>query len=275
MKLSMHSICIERKYPLLQAIRRAADLGYQGYEVDIGDFGNTGLGLHWPEEYTTDHIARVADAARAVGAEISSLCLGVLWRFYPTSPDQAVRDQAAEIIRQSATLAALAGAKVILLPVGQPETLTPEQARDTLVAVLKSCTPEAEKAGVIYAVENVGQALARSADSLIEIVERVNSPACQVYYDVGNATAQGADVGADMRKLGKRIAMMHVKDWRRTDGKREVVIIGEGQVDWPAVAEAAQKIGYQGYLTLEVPGTADTADHIAIRSRDALRGFRL
>jgi sugar phosphate isomerase/epimerase len=275
MKLSMHSICIERKYPLLQAIRRAADLGYQGYEVDIGDFGNTGLGLHWPEEYTTDHIARVADAARAVGAEISSLCLGVLWRFYPTSPDQAVRDQAAEIIRQSAGLAALAGAKVILLPVGQPETLTPEQARDTLVAVLKSCTPEAEKSGVIYAFENVGQALARSADNLIEIVERVNSPACQVYYDVGNATAQGADVGADMRKLGKRIAMMHVKDWRRTEGKREVVIIGEGQVDWPAVAAAAQKIGYQGYLTLEVPGTADTADDIAIRSRDALRGLRL
>jgi sugar phosphate isomerase/epimerase len=232
-------------------------------------------GRHRREEYTTDHIARVADAARAVGAEISSLCLGVLWRFYPTSPDQAVRDQAAEIIRQSAGLAALAGAKVILLPVGQPETLTPEQARDTLVAVLKSCTPEAEKSGVIYAVENVGQALARSADNLIEIVERVNSPACQVYYDVGNATAQGADVGADMRKLGKRIAMMHVKDWRRTDGKREVVIIGEGQVDWPAVAEAAQKIGYQGYLTLEVPGTADTADDIAIRSRDALRGLRL
>jgi len=271
MKLSMHSICIERKYPLLQAIRRAADLGYQGYEVDIGDFGNTGLGLHWPEEYTADHIARVAAAARAAGIEISSLCLGVLWRFYPTSPDQAVRDQAAEIIRQSASLAALAGAKVILLPVGQPDTLTPEQARDTLVTVLKSCTPEAEKAGVIYAVENVGQALARTADSLIEIAERVNSPACQVYYDVGNATGQGADVGADIRKLGKRVAMLHVKDWRRNAGTREVVVIGEGQVDWPAVASAARDIGYEGYLTLEVPGTAENADDIAVRSRDALR----
>jgi hexulose-6-phosphate isomerase len=273
MKLSLHSICIERKYPLLQAIPRAAELGYQGYEIDIGDFGNTGLGLHWPEEYTADHVARAAAAARAAGIEISSLCLGVLWRFYPTSPDQAVREQATEIIRQSARFAALAGAKVILLPVGQPEMLTPEQARDTLVDVLKLCVPAAEKAGVIYAVENVGQALARTTDNLMEIVSRVNSPACQVYYDVGNGTAQGADAGADIRKLGRRIAMMHVKDWRRTDGKRETVVIGEGQVDWPAVANAGRDIGYDGYVTLEVPGTVETTDGILTRSRDALRRF--
>ena len=271
MKLSLHSICIERKYPLLRAIGRAAELGYQGYEIDIGDFGDTGLGLHWPEEYTPEHVAGAAGAAHAAGIEISSLCLGVLWRFYPTSPDAAVRAQATEIIRQSAGLAALAGAKVILLPIGQPEMLTPEQARDSLVDVLRTCVPEAEKAGVIYAVENVGQALARTADNLIEIVSRVDSPACQVYYDVGNATSQGAEVGADMRKLGKRIVMLHVKDFQRTAGRREVAVIGEGAVDWPGVAAACRDIGYDGFLTLEVPGTAETADDVAVRSRDALR----
>ncbi len=275
MKLSMHSICIERKYPLLAAIKRAGELGYDGYEIDIGDFGNTGLGLHWPEEYTGDHVTRAAEAAQRAGVGISSLCLGVLWRFYPTSPDAGVRGQAVEIIRKSAQFAALAAAKVVLLPVGQPEMLTPEQAREGLIEVLRMCAPEAEKAGVVYAVENVGQALARSADDLIEIVSRVNSPACQVYYDVGNATAQGADVGADMRKLGKRIAMLHVKDFRRTATGRETVVVGEGSVDWAAVAAAAREIGYEGYLTLEVPGTMETADDIAVRSREALRGLGL
>ena len=78
MKLSMHSICIERKYPLLDAIHRAADLGYDGYEIDIGDFGNTGLGLHWPEEFTAEHVAAAGEAAQQAGIAISSLCLGVL-----------------------------------------------------------------------------------------------------------------------------------------------------------------------------------------------------
>jgi sugar phosphate isomerase/epimerase len=275
MKLSMHSICIERKYPLLDAIRRAAELGYDGYEIDIGDFGNTGLGLHWPEEYTAERVTAAGKAALQAGIEISSLCLGVLWRFYPSSPDQATREQAAEIIRQAAPFAASVGAEVILLPVGQPDSLTPEQARDNLVAVLKACAREAERNGVVYGVENVGQALAHTTDDLIEIVSRVGSPACQVYYDVGNATSQSADVTADIRKLGDRIAMIHVKDRRPTEGRGEVAIIGEGTIDWPAVVEVAKDIGYSGYLTLEVPGTPETADEVAIRSRDALRGSGL
>ena len=275
MKLSMHSICIERKYPLLEAIARAADFGYQGYEIDIGDFGNTGLGLHWPEEFTDERVAGAGEAARKAGVEISSLCLGVLWRFYPSSADESERAQAAEIIRQAAPFAASVGAKVILLPVGQPDSLTTEQARDNLVEVLKACAPAAEEAGVVYGVENVGQALAHTAGDLIEIVTRVGSPACQVYYDVGNATAQDADPVADMHQLGKRIVMMHVKDFRQTESRRELAIIGDGMVNFEGVAKAAGEIGYDGYLTLEVPGTAETADEVAIRSRDALRRFGL
>ncbi len=273
MKLSMHSICIERKYPLLEAIRRAAEMGYQGYEIDIGDYGNTGLGLHWPEQYTADHVAAAAEAARSVGIEISSLCLGVLWRFCPTSPVPEARAQATEIIRRSASLASLAGARVILLPVGQPEASTAEEARDQLVDVLKECAPAAEAADVVYGVENVGQALARTAQDLIEIVSRVDSPSCQVYYDVGNGAAQGADPAADMGKLGRRITMLHVKDFAAAEGGRKTVVIGEGAVDWASVVQAAREIDYDGYLTLEVPGTADTADEAAVRSRDALRRF--
>jgi sugar phosphate isomerase/epimerase len=273
MKLSMHSICIERKYPLLQAIRRAAELGYHGYEIDIGDFGNTGLGLHWPEEFTAEHVAAAGQAAHDAGIEISSLCLGVLWRFYPSSPDPAVREQAAEIIRQAAPFAASVGAKVILLPVGQPEGLTPEQARSNLVEVLRTCAPKAEEVGVVYAVENVGQALAYTADDLIEIASQVGSPACQVYYDVGNAAGQGADAAAEMRKLGQRLAMLHVKDLQATPKGRQLAVVGDGIVDFRAAAQAAREIGYRGYLTLEVPGTAENADEVAIRSRDALRKF--
>jgi sugar phosphate isomerase/epimerase len=48
-------------------------------------------------------------------------------------------------------------------------------------------------------------------------------------------------------------------------------VIGEGRVDFRAAAEAAREIGYDGYAVLEVPGTAETADEVAIRSREALR----
>jgi sugar phosphate isomerase/epimerase len=267
----MHSICVERKYPLLEAIAKAAEWGYQGYEIDIGDFGNTGLGLHWPEEFTPDRVAAAGEAAQRAGLEISSLCLGVLWKYYPSSSDPATRAQAAEILRQAVPHTASLGAKVILLPVGQPDDLTPEQARDNLVNVLKECAPVAEQAGVIYAVENVGQALALTPEHLLEIVDRVASPACQVYYDVGNAAWQGADPVQDIAKLGPHLAMVHVKDRIVEDGKGRTAIIGQGTIDFPAAARALHKIGYDGYAVLEVPGTAENADEIALRSRDALR----
>ena len=270
MKLSMHSICIERKYPLLEAIAKAAEFGYQGYEIDIGDFGNTGLGLHWPEEFTPERVAAAGEAARRAGTEISSLCLGVLWKYYPSSPDPETRAQAATIIRQAATHAASVESKVILLPVGQPEELTPEQARENLVNLLRECVPAAEAAGVVYGVENVGQALARTPEHLLEIVERVGSPACQVYYDVGNAAWQEADPAEDIRKLGSRIAMVHVKDQREVEGRNQTVIVGDGTVDFPGVARALWEVGYNGYAVLEVPGAAETADEVAVRSREAL-----
>lgn len=273
MKLSLHSICIERKYPLLEAIVRAAELGYQGYEIDIGDFGDTGLGLHWPEAFTADRVVAAAEAARGAGMEISSLCLGVLWRFYPTSPDLGVRATAVEIIQQAASLAALAGAKVILLPVGQPESLTPDEARDQLVEVLKECAPSAEAADVFLAVENVGQPLAANVDDLLEIVARVGSPACQVYYDVGNAAHRGADPVAGIRQLRSHLAMVHVKDFQPGEPRGKTVIIGDGVIDWKAVLTALSEVNYDGFLTLEVPGTAETADDIAVRSRDALQQF--
>jgi L-ribulose-5-phosphate 3-epimerase len=271
MKLSMHSICIERKYPLLDAIPKAAEFGYQGYEIDIGDFGNTGLGLHWPEEFTPARVVEAGRVAGQAGIAISSLCLGVLWRYYPSSSDAATRAQAAEIIKQSAPRAASVGARVILLPVGQPEDLTPEQARENLIGVLTDCAPAAEQSGVVLAVENVGQALAATADDLLGIVERVGSPAVQVYYDVGNAAWTGADPVRDIRLLGRHLAMVHVKDRGEVNGHPQTVIVGDGTVPFRAVGEALRGVGYDDYLVLEVPGTAETADEVAIRSREGLR----
>jgi sugar phosphate isomerase/epimerase len=117
----------------------------------------------------------------------------------------------------------------------------------------------------------VGQALARTTEHLLEIVARVDSPACQVYYDIGNGAWQGADPVGDLRALGRHLAMVHVKDRRVVNGKSQTVIVGDGIIDWPASARALREVGYDGYAVLEVPGAAETADEIAVRSREALR----
>jgi len=59
-----------------------------------------------------------------------------------------------------------------------------------------------------------------------------------------------------IRSLGTRIAKVHLKDFHldRIKGTFAWNIIGEGDIDWPAVRRAFDEVGYRGYFTTEVEG---------------------
>jgi L-ribulose-5-phosphate 3-epimerase len=75
----------------------------------------------------------------------------------------------------------------------------------------------------------------------------------RAYFDVGNVLAWGyPEQWIDI--LGERIARVHVKDFKTQVGNiTGFVQLLEGDVNWPAVMAALHRIGYDGYLTAEVP----------------------
>jgi L-ribulose-5-phosphate 3-epimerase len=77
-----------------------------------------------------------------------------------------------------------------------------------------------------------------------------------VYYDVGNSTKNGFDVVKEIRWLGKaRICQIHLKD--------NPHYMGEGKIDFAAVAKAIHDIGFTGFANLEtdtLPGSTVEAD---------------
>ncbi len=119
---------------------------------------------------------------------------------------------------------------------------------DTLVERLRDAAPMAEDAGVILGIENW-----LSAEQNLAILERVDSEAVQVYYDVGNSTVRGYDVPAEIRLLDERIApSVHFKDGDNA--------LGEGDVDFDGVAGAMRDIEYSGWVTLETAILNDDRD---------------
>ena len=130
-----------------------------------------------------------------------------------------------------------------------------------VVAALKQLAPRAEESGVFLGLENT-----LSARQNVEIIEEVGSPALTVYYDVGNSWAYGYDVPGEIRMLGnERICEIHLKD-RQTD------LLGEGEVDFEAVAEACAEIEYDGWYVLEESGRddrflEDTRQHVAFAEK--------
>ena len=70
------------------------------------------------------------------------------------------------------------------------------------------------------------------------------SPAVLTYYDVGNSTQNGFDVVEEIRWLGReRICEVHLKD--------NPNYLGEGKIDFVAVLDALEDIGFDKWAQLE------------------------
>jgi L-ribulose-5-phosphate 3-epimerase len=275
MKIGAHSWLLETRYPLPQAMAEARRIGYDGYEVDIGNFGGTGLGLQvLPDRMQDEHREEIRRSAAEADIEISSLCLGALWHYPFTSPDEAYRKRGVEIVQAAVPLARNLGARCILLPIDQPAGLSDKEAWDMTVRGLAECLPVAEEAGVVLAVENVCSPFLKGATELGRLVEELASPACRVYFDVGNGAWIGLDPAAEILELGDKIAQIHFKNRnsvRGTPGTDTVSVGDPGIVPYKRVFDAIHTIGYDGYLVVEVPTLNKDADKIARENLAAMR----
>ena len=135
------------------------------------------------------------------------------------------------------------------------------QELDAVCGAFKELAPEAEKAEVVLGFEN----LLKAADNM-RALERVNSKAFQIYYDVGNATNMvGVDAPAEIRAMGKAaICQLHFKDKG---------YLGEGKVNYAAVFQALADINYTGYAVLETSAPSGSMEKDLRRNVDYLRGL--
>jgi sugar phosphate isomerase/epimerase len=206
----------------------AKQIGLDGVQVNLGSAANH-MWLRQPEVQK-----RYLDAARQHGVEIGGLALGELNNIALKSEPRA-----AIWVLDSIDVAKALGAKVILVAQFFKGDLKDDKpGTDRTVDVLKELAPRAEKAGVILGIENY-----LNADENLDIVNRVGSPAVQVYYDVGNSTDKGYDIYAEIRQLKGRICEFHFKDANH--------LLGKGRIDFKKVREAIDEIGYSGWIQIE------------------------
>ena len=129
--------------------------------------------------------------------------------------------------------------KVLLLPFFGKWAIQNQDEANAVADALGEVAPEAEKAGVILALEDT-----ISAEDNARIMDRTKSKNVSVYYDIGNSAAAGFDVVKEIRWLGKdRICQFHLKD--------NPYYLGEGTISFPRVIQAIRDIGFTGAANLE------------------------
>lgn len=273
MNIGLHAAMLEKRFPSVpEAVRQAAELGAQVYEIDLG-IGRPGES--WAERAALWR--REAPHVRAVADEVDislSLCLGTLWQTSLASPDPAERQLGTRVVEDGCALAEVLGASVLLLPIGHPPGGDAERARSRVVGSVRRCVGAAEAAGVVLGLENVCQALLPTSASLVEVVEAVDSGAFGIYFDLGNPTFLGLDPIAELERAAPQLVRVHLKDtvpvprnrpplpetpitgdftvWQR----RTTVTLGTGEMDFAAARAVLGRIGYSSDLIIEVPQPA-------------------
>jgi L-ribulose-5-phosphate 3-epimerase len=210
------------------AFEVARQIGLDGVQVSLGTVAND-FYLRKPEVQKT-----FKEAAQKTGVQVASMAVGELNNIPYKSDPRTV-----QWVSDSIDVCKGLGARVVLLAFfGNGDLRDDKAGMDEVVRRLKAVAPKAEKAGVVLGIESW-----LSADQHLEILDRVGSPAVQVYYDVCNSTDRGYDIFKEIRKLGKRICEFHAKE----NGH----LLGQGNVDFTKVRSAMDDIGYSGWIQIE------------------------
>ncbi len=136
-------------------------------------------------------------------------------------------------------------------------------ATDTSREAVQRLIPLAEKTGVVIALENVWNNLWVEPAIFTNFVASFQSPWVKAYFDIGNHVKYAAPEKWIL-SLGKLLAKLHIKDFKlnpaEASGEGSFVNIRDGSIRWPVVRAAIERVGYDGWMTIE-GGDCSLAEH--------------
>lgn len=168
--------------------------------------------------------------------------------------DPAIRQNGMDYIKGAIDRCEVLGATNLVGPiysaVGRTWAMTDEErARDTdlLVGNLKELAAYAADHGVILGIEPLNRfetSFINLASQAIEVVDRVDSPACKIMLDTFHMNIEEKSLGAAIRAAGPRLIHLHACENDRGAP-------GSGNIDWDDVAQGLKDIHYDGPVVIE------------------------
>ncbi len=246
MKTGINQWAFPEGMPATEAITLAKTIGFESFEVCIGDEGPVRLDA---TENDLNTIRRLADKA---GIELPSVASSLGWKFPLSSPDAPTRQKAIETFQRLLQMAQWLGVDTLLtVPGGVSPEIRYDIALEHALASMQDLIPTAEKLRVCLAIENVWNKFLLSPVEMRDFIDQCQSECVGAYFDIGNIILYGFPEQW-IRILGNRIRMVHAKDFRAAAGNETgFVMLLEGDVNWPEVMAAFREVGYDKALLAE------------------------
>ena len=253
MKKAISAWCFPGK-SVKESMNLAKEAGYDGIELTLEENGETGLDAS-PAKW-----AEIRDYSDKIGLPIHSIATGLHWPYPLTSNDEAIREKGIQIVEKQLDMASALGADSILVVPGAVdvrfipgfEVVPYDTAYERSMTAFMRLKEKAESVKIHIGIENVWNLFLLSPLEMRGFIDKIGSAYVGAYFDVGNVLAIGFPEDW-IRILGKRICKVHFKDYRiAADGLHGFVDLLAGDVNWPAVMEAFNAVGYDGWATAEM-----------------------
>jgi L-ribulose-5-phosphate 3-epimerase len=241
----------------LPAFQLLKDAGFEGVEL--------------PSPNRLDRTA-VLEARDRTGLVIHGVSGSRHWQDTLSDPDPRVVDRGIAAIRQELEdCRAYGGSTVLVVPAVVNRKVGYRAAYERSQANIRKLLPDAEKHGIKIAIEEVWNRFLLSPIEFARYIDEFQSPWVGAYFDVGNVVEYGYPEEW-IRELGRRILKIHIKEYAKSN--RFNYRLGEGkEIDWRAVRDALRSVGYDGWITAEVPfGSLDEMKDVVRRMDLLLHG---
>jgi sugar phosphate isomerase/epimerase len=263
------------KFSFAEAVSRLAEIGYAGVEI-MADVPHAWPAYLLPEQKQA--IGIILAANRLAISNINAFMMHAVsdhrqlyWHPSWIEPDPHYREVRILHTKRALTLAKELGAKCITTEPGGPVEAGSSwnAALKLFVEMFKPVAEHAEKEGVQLLVEPEPGLLIETADQFEEFMKHIDSPAVGMNFDIGHHFCVKDDPGPTIERMAKYIRHVHLEDIAATRVHHHLVP-GEGAIDFAAALKALQKIGYQGWVTIELYPYVDDPDAAARTARERI-----
>jgi sugar phosphate isomerase/epimerase len=193
----------------------------------------------YPNVPSDDYLFKLKRKCHQIGLELS----GTGCRNDFVFADKSARDREIQLVKNWVDATAKLGAPVLRVFAGKSELpgYSWQQISHWVVDSLKECTEYASKKGVIIGIQNHHDFI-KTADQVIEIIERVNSPWCGLILDVGSF--RDKDAYSEIKK-----AIPYAINWQL----KETIFSGKTEfpIDLKKTFKIIKESTYRGYIPIE------------------------
>jgi sugar phosphate isomerase/epimerase len=217
---------------------------------EVRRFGSEILDI-WPEKHANQREQADDMGLDAFGAllEEHGVRLGISTRF----------DLGARRLQEEMGFARRFGAQLLVCGSGGPKGLTGDELRDAVRAFAEEMAPHIDAAGqhdLRIAIENHGNALIESPDSMKWLLEFTDSPHLGIALAPYHLPDDAALVASTIGSLGDGLALFYA--WQHGMGCHEPLpkeqellqLPGRGSLDFAPVIAALKAVGYTGWTEI-------------------------